>query len=99
MMVTDGSELDLAFGSYRGNGGSDNVEIDADAQYETRIAGIQEATPMAAPQGRDRIFAGTPLIMVLLGIGFFALLLAAAVLLFWLANSRNRETLNAGEDN
>ena len=99
MTVTDGSELNLAFGSYRGAGGSDNIEIDADAKYETRVAGMQAATPTAVPQGRDRFFTGTPLIMVLLGIGVFALLLAAAVLLFWFANSRDRETLNADEDN
>ena len=92
MTLTEGSELNLAFGSYRQEDGVGDDALDVDAQFETRVAGTPAATPTAAVQSNSREIAGIPLIMVLLGIGIFALLLAVAVLLFWFAYSRNRET-------
>ena len=76
MTLTAGSELDLAFGSYRQEDGIGNNTINADAQFETRIAVTPAATPTVAVQSSSRTIAGMPLIIVLLGIGTIALLLA-----------------------
>lgn len=92
MTLTEGSELNLAFGSYRQEDSIGDDAIDADAQFETRVAATPAATPTAVAQGNGRTIAGMPLMMVLLGIGIIALLLAVAVLLFWFVYSRNRET-------
>jgi hypothetical protein len=92
MTLTEGNELNLAFGSYRQEDGIDDDALDADAQFETRVAGTPAATATAAAQSNDRAIAGVPLMMILLGIGIIALLLAVAVLLFWFVYSRNRET-------
>ena len=91
MTLTEGSELNLAFGSYRQEDGINDAALDADAQFETRVAGTPVATPTAAVQSNNRTIAGMPLIMVLLGIGIIALLLAMAVLLFWFAYNRNSD--------
>lgn len=99
MIVTHGSELNLAFGSYQDDGGNDRDVIDSNAQFETRIAGSPAATPTAVAANDDALFAGDALIMVLLGIGVIALLLAGAVLIFWIAYSRKRENPNADEEN
>jgi len=92
MTLTEGSELNLAFGSYRQEDSIGDDAIDADAQFETRVAATPAATPTAVAQGNGRTIAGMPLMMVLLGIGIIALLMAAAVLLLWFVYSRNRET-------
>lgn len=99
LTVTAGSELDLAFGSYKGSDSSDQSSLGTSAQFETRIAGEQQATPTVTVQGNDSFFSGTRLIMVLLGIGAFALLLAAAVLLFWFVYGRGKEQLNVEDEN
>jgi len=91
MTLSEGSELNLAFGSYRQKEGVGDIVIDADSQFETRVAGTPVATPTTAVQSSSRTIAGIPLIIVLLGIGTIALLLATAVLLFWFAYSRNSE--------
>ena len=92
MTLTEGSELNLAFGSYRQEGGIGDNALDADAQFETRVVSTSAATPTAVAQSNGRAIANVPLMMVLLGIGIIALLLAVAVLLFWFVYSRNRET-------
>ena len=92
MMLTEGGELNLAFGSHRQEETIGNDGLDADALFETRVAGTPSATPTAVAQGNGRTIAGIPLMMVLLGIGIIALLLAVAVLLFWFAYSRNKNT-------
>lgn len=98
MTLTNGSELDLAFGSYHESGTNDQSGLDTNAQFETRVAGMQEATPAVTTQENNPPFLGTPLIMVLLGIGIFALLLAVAVLLFWFVYNRKSENLNVDEE-
>ena len=91
MTLSEGSELNLAFGSYRQKEGVGDIVIDADSQFETRVAGTPVATPTTAVQSSSRTIAGIPLIIVLLGIGTIALLLATAVLLFWFAYSRSSD--------
>jgi hypothetical protein len=97
MTLTAGSELDLAFGSYQRDGSMPESTADVDAQYQTRVAVGVPATPQAssAPLG----LSDQQLIIVLLGIGAFALLLAAAVLLFWFVYGRKREDINLEEEN
>ncbi len=92
MTLTEGSELGLDFGSYRQENGVGDDGLDAAAQFETRVAGTPAVTPTAPALSNDRTIAGVPLMMVLLGIGIIALILAVAVLLFWFAYNRNRET-------
>lgn len=92
MTLTEGNELNLAFGSYQQDDSIGESTLDVDAQFETRIAGTPAATPTAAAQNNGRLIDNVSLMMVLLGIGIIALLLAVAVLLFWFAYSRNRET-------
>lgn len=92
MTLSEGGELNLAFGSYRQEEAIGSDGPDVNAQFETRVAIQPSATPTAAPQGNGRIIGGDPLMMILLGIGIIALLLAVAVLLFWFAYSRNRQT-------
>jgi len=92
MTLIEGSELNLAFGSYRQEESVGDNTLDVDAQFETRMAGTPVATPTAVVQGNDRLIAGIPLMIILLGMGIIALLLAMAVLLFWFVYSRKRET-------
>jgi LysM repeat protein len=92
MTLTEGNELNLAFGSYQEEDSIGEDAVDADAQFETRVAGTPATTPTADVQSNDRAIAGVPLMMILLGIGIIALLLAVAVLLFWFVYSRNKET-------
>jgi hypothetical protein len=92
MTLTEGSELNLAFGSYQPDGSLGDSALNIDAQFETRVAGTPAATPTAVVQSDRRVIGDVSLMMILLGIGVIALLLAVAVLLFWFAYSRNRET-------
>jgi len=92
MTLTYGSELNLAFGSYQQEEGEGEASLDSNAQFETRIAGTPVATPTALPQSNSPTIAGIPLMMVLLAIGIIALLLAVAVLIFWFAYTRTRNT-------
>ncbi len=90
MSLTYGSELNLAFGSYQQGESVGIATPEADKQFETRIAGMSEATPTAVAKSNRRAVAGRPLIMVLLGIGIIALLLSVGVLIFWFVYSHYR---------
>lgn len=88
-----GSELNLAFGSYLQQDGLDQDDsLDLEAQLATRAIETPPAAAAEVVQHSDRSIAGIPLMIVLLGIGIFALLLAVAVLLFWFAYKRHSET-------
>ncbi len=93
-----GSELNLSFGSYK-ESERNNDGVDTETLFETRIAGTPAATPTSGTATNENTIADTPLIMLLLGIGVFALLLAAAVLLFWIAYSRKSDSLSDDEEN
>jgi hypothetical protein len=98
MTLTAGSALDLAFGSYERDGQVGDSAVDVEAQYQTRVAAAVTATPAAAQVAGGSLPSRT-LIIVLLGTGAFALLLAVAVLLFWFAYGRKREISNADDEN
>jgi hypothetical protein len=73
--------------------------MDDEKLFATRIAGTPAATATPGISATDLTFADAPLIMLLLGIGVFALLLAAAVLLFWIVYGRKSDSLNDDEEN
>jgi hypothetical protein len=98
MTVTDGTELNLAFGSYHENGAGVAPVDDIRTEFETRIAGTPPATATPPSSTGEGLLTGRSLIIVLLVIGIIALLLAVAVLIFWFANSRNSENKSAGEE-
>ncbi len=88
-----GSELNLAFGSYLQEDSLDQAgSLDLEAQLATSTIETPAAAAVEVAQHNDRTIAGIPLMIVLLGIGIFALLLAVAVLLFWFAYKRHSET-------
>lgn len=91
LTLTYGNELNLAFGSYQASGRLGEPTPDDDVQFATRIASTP-ATPQPEPPKEGFSLKMDPVIIVLLGIGLIALLLGAAVLVFWFAYSRNEKS-------
>ena len=69
MTLTLGSELDLAFGSYRQNAALGQATPDSNAEFATRIAATPDIPQPAEEDQGDSILKTSPLIIVLLGIG------------------------------
>ena len=91
LTLTYGSELNLAFGSTRQSKPLGEAALDPNAEFATRIADTP-IVPQPVSEAGESVFNSNLLIIVLLGVGIFALLLGAAVLLFWFAYSRNEKS-------
>lgn len=92
LTLTHGSELNLAFGSYRQNVALGQPTPNSNAEFATRIAATPEIDQKPVEEGGDSPFKKNQLIIVLLGIGVIALLLSMAVLVFWFAFGRNENS-------
>lgn len=90
MELTQGAELNLAFGSYSQDVQLGIVTPDDNAEFATRIAATPILTSSTEDVSGESATNSNTVIIVLLGIGIFALLLGLAVLVFWLAYGRNR---------
>ena len=90
LTLTEGSVLNLAFGSYNESLQALEPTPDPDEQLRTRLALTPEATPTTTPEPDDDL-NGRASLMVGLAIALFALLASLAVLTFIFVKRRQQE--------
>ena len=90
LTLSEGSVLNLAFGSYNESVQGLEPTPDPDEQLRTRLALTPEATPTVAPEPKNNLGGRTSL-MVGLAIALFALLAGLAVLTYLFVKRRQEE--------
>jgi hypothetical protein len=90
LTLSEGSVLNLAFGSYDESLQALDPTLDPDQQLRTRLALTPEATPTATPKPEVILSSRTSL-MIGLAIAFFSLLAGLAVLTYLVVKRRRQE--------